>query len=93
MKFQFFFYHSVLSENGGLSQWGNWTKCDKECGGGYIRRHRRCDNPPPKNGGKFCIGLLTEQIECNVHFCPGKSNYISISINSNYHFILRNKMT
>ena len=58
--------------HGGLSSWGDWTACDKTCGGGFARRYRTCDNPPPKNGGRLCIGSLVEEIKCNVHFCPGK---------------------
>jgi len=58
--------------HGGLSQWTTWSLCDKQCGGGWTRRHRACDNPAPENGGRFCIGSFVENLECNVHFCAGK---------------------
>ncbi len=55
--------------DGGWSAWSNWGWCSKVCGGGTKRRSRRCDNPAPADGGKFCVGPMTESTECNVEPC------------------------
>lgn len=31
-------------------------RCSRTCGGGVQRSTRNCDNPPPSNGGTFCLG-------------------------------------
>lgn len=60
--------------DGGLSEWQQWTKCDKECGNGLRKRERTCDNPEPKGKGKDCsdLGALTEAAQCKIKDCPGK---------------------
>ena len=71
--FSFIQYHQYfLVVHGGLSDWTAWSPCDRKCGGGWIRRLRACDNPSPKNGGRFCVGSLEEKLECNVHYCSGR---------------------
>ena len=77
LRFNIFLFLSLV--HGGLSQWSKWKDCDKPCGGGWIKRHRACDNPVPKNNGRFCLGSLEEKVECNVHFCPGMSNLQSMN--------------
>lgn len=53
--------------------WGNWTEwseCSRTCGSGISIQSRVCDNPPPANGGMFCIGERTRYKTCNTDPCP-----------------------
>ena len=57
--------------------WGNfgtWTECSADCGGGDRIRTRYCDNPPPQHGGNDCTGSATESETCNELPCASKSN-------------------
>ena len=63
-----------VSVSGGWSNFGNWSECDAECGGGMQSRDRSCDNPKPVYGLP-CPGNSTEYRECNVHLCPSKSDF------------------
>ncbi|XP_071104781.1 SCO-spondin-like [Haliotis cracherodii] len=62
--------------NGGVSQWGAWsdTACAVTCGEAtkVIRRTRTCTNPPPSNGGQFCVENLSQsaQVSCGLVGCP-----------------------
>lgn len=31
---------------------------------------RDCNNPTPKNGGKYCVGQRIRYESCSVHDCP-----------------------
>uniref|UniRef100_A0A3P9PL93 Hemicentin-1 n=1 Tax=Poecilia reticulata TaxID=8081 RepID=A0A3P9PL93_POERE len=42
--------------DGGWSRWSPWSRCDQRCGGGRSIRTRSCSSPPPKNGGRKCVG-------------------------------------
>ncbi|CAL8103250.1 unnamed protein product [Calicophoron daubneyi] len=47
--------------------WGHWTPwsaCTATCGAGLRKRQRRCDSPPPSNGGKPCEGEAVEDVMC-----------------------------
>lgn len=61
-------------QNGGYSDWGQWSECDVTCGGGRIERRRQCDNPRPVGGGLSCkqqkLGAKIEADECNTQPCP-----------------------
>ncbi|XP_072518418.1 complement component 7b [Salminus brasiliensis] len=46
--------------HGGWSCWSAWGACSQ----GRMVRTRTCNNPPPRNGGKHCNGLMTEQKAC-----------------------------
>ncbi|KAG5878130.1 hypothetical protein JTB14_017219 [Gonioctena quinquepunctata] len=55
-------------------RWGDWTPlgaCSRICGTGVQFRSRKCDNPPPSYGGKFCEGLPEEWRICKEADCPG----------------------
>eukprot|EP00118_Oscarella_pearsei_P015639 m.142125 g.142125 ORF g.142125 m.142125 type:complete len:476 (+) comp38356_c0_seq3:932-2359(+) len=64
--------------DGGWSEYGEWSLCDRSCGGGRRSRTRSCTNPHPKNGGKHCQGSPIQRGSCSTHFCPvhgGWSDY------------------
>lgn len=60
-----------VAVDGGWSAWGDFTKCDAECGGGSQNRWRICNNPKPANGGKYCVGEEKETKACNEEKCSG----------------------
>lgn len=60
--------------HGRYSQWSYWSWCSRTCGGGIRRRFRSCTNPPPKNGGRHCIGPAIESRSCNTQRCPACTN-------------------
>ena len=55
-------------EDGYYTNWGDWSPCDRMCGGGTQSRTRRCVEP--RNGGKPCEGPDTEFRTCNTDVCP-----------------------
>ena len=59
--------------DGGYSDWGKWTGCNKNCGKGKRYRTRTCTNPRPVYGGKNCnaLGKPLEWGECMKKECPG----------------------
>ena len=78
-SFCFFFFSPValasaiipFSVDGGYSDFGDWSECSTECGGGTQTRTRTCTNPAPANGGADCVGDSTETRKCNTQGCPG----------------------
>jgi hypothetical protein len=57
-----------------LSDYGDWTDCDKACGGGKKKRYRIIINQPTGDG-KPCNG--TEQVlSCNTQHCPFLRKYV-----------------
>ncbi|KAL5261980.1 hypothetical protein ACHWQZ_G007623 [Mnemiopsis leidyi] len=50
--------------NGGWSDYGDWSECAAQCGGGTQTRTRACTNPAPANGGADCEGSSTETQDC-----------------------------
>ena len=65
--------------DGGYSDFGEWSACSNECGGGIRTRRRTCTNPAPANGGADCVGDSTETGDCNTQGCPGNSSIKSPS--------------
>ncbi|XP_060580092.1 tenascin-like, partial [Ruditapes philippinarum] len=54
--------------------WGNWTPwsaCSPTCGdsSGQQTRSRSCNNPPPSNGGQYCIGSSSDTQPCIISAC------------------------
>ena len=41
------------------------------CGNGRQERMRKCNNPVPEYGGKFCQGPAREFHNCEEDDCPG----------------------
>ncbi|XP_062236464.1 A disintegrin and metalloproteinase with thrombospondin motifs 1 [Platichthys flesus] len=56
--------------NGGWGLWGPWGDCSRTCGGGVQYSFRSCDNPLPKNGGKYCEGKRIQYRSCSTETCP-----------------------
>uniref|UniRef100_A0A6C0LZB8 Spondin-like TSP1 domain-containing protein n=1 Tax=viral metagenome TaxID=1070528 RepID=A0A6C0LZB8_9ZZZZ len=54
--------------NCAVSDWSNWSTCDKTCGGGAQTRTRTITTQPA-NGGTTCPAL-SENISCNTQACP-----------------------
>lgn len=59
-----------LAVDGGWGNWSDWSECSRTCGSGVSIQSRMCDNPPPANGGLFCIGKRTRYQTCNTEPCP-----------------------
>ncbi|XP_066920815.1 SCO-spondin-like isoform X2 [Clytia hemisphaerica] len=55
--------------NGGWGSWSGPSKCSTTCEDGVITYTRKCDSPPPRNGGKECPGEDEKQQKCSN---PGK---------------------
>ena len=69
---------TVLTENGGYSQWSAWTICSVACGVGSRSRRRTCTNPAPGPYGSDCsdLGSENQTAECNRGVvCPQLENY------------------
>ena len=60
-----------LLVDGGYSDFGDWSECSAECGGGTQTRSRTCTNPAPAHGGADCVGDSSETRKCNTQACPG----------------------
>ncbi|XP_050542210.1 A disintegrin and metalloproteinase with thrombospondin motifs 20-like isoform X1 [Daktulosphaira vitifoliae] len=56
--------------NGGWGPWQPYGECTRTCGGGVKKSYRDCNNPPPSNGGKYCIGKRVQIGSCNTKDCP-----------------------
>ena len=64
-------YNILILEDGVFSDWIDVGNCTRECGGGTQEQIRVCDNPRPSCGGRNCIGLKTQVVQCNLQCCPG----------------------
>ncbi|XP_060626450.2 A disintegrin and metalloproteinase with thrombospondin motifs 1 isoform X2 [Anolis sagrei] len=62
--------HYETPVHGGWGLWGPWGECSRSCGGGVQYSLRECDNPVPKNGGKYCEGKRVQYRSCNIEDCP-----------------------
>ena len=59
------------------SEYGDWSKCSKTCGGGE-RTSIRTVQQEPLNGGKTCEGVERKVESCNENTCPGINIIIKI---------------
>ncbi|XP_063673990.1 coadhesin-like [Bolinopsis microptera] len=55
--------------DGGWTDFGSWTHCTVECGGGTMTKYRTCENPAPENGGAECQGEESKSIGCHEYAC------------------------
>ncbi|KAI5706234.1 hypothetical protein M8J75_006147, partial [Diaphorina citri] len=56
--------------DGGWSAWSGWSPCSHLSGDNTdpcLCQTRRCDNPPPQNGGMPCHGISIQVTNCTVH--------------------------
>uniref|UniRef100_A0A673WCG2 ADAM metallopeptidase with thrombospondin type 1 motif 20 n=1 Tax=Salmo trutta TaxID=8032 RepID=A0A673WCG2_SALTR len=56
--------------HGDWGPWGHYSVCSRTCGGGTRSTSRDCNNPEPRNGGKFCVGRRMKFRSCNTEPCP-----------------------
>ncbi|KAL5270907.1 hypothetical protein ACHWQZ_G001540 [Mnemiopsis leidyi] len=56
--------------DGDWSDYGEWSTCSEECGGGTQTRSKECNNPTPAYGGADCEGDATQTRNCNSQACP-----------------------
>uniref|UniRef100_A0A8C4YZV4 ADAM metallopeptidase with thrombospondin type 1 motif 5 n=1 Tax=Gadus morhua TaxID=8049 RepID=A0A8C4YZV4_GADMO len=61
------------SNHGSWSSWGEWGTCSRSCGGGVQLAQRLCNNPPPRNHGRYCTGKRTVHRSCSGTPCPPQS--------------------
>ena len=67
------FLNWLITVDGGYSDFGDWSECSNDCGGGTQTRTRTCTNPAPAHGGADCVGDSSETRECSsTTGCPGK---------------------
>ncbi|KAI1885176.1 hypothetical protein AGOR_G00217490 [Albula goreensis] len=62
--------HYMASNHGSWSSWGSWGSCSRSCGGGVQFARRLCNNPPPRNNGRYCTGKRAIYRSCNTTPCP-----------------------
>lgn len=60
---------TIPPQDGHWGEWRSWSPCSVPCGGGFRKRQRVCDSPPPQYGGQECIGCNIEYEICNSHQC------------------------
>lgn len=65
--------HYSTSNHGSWSSWGPWGSCSRTCGGGVQFAQRLCNNPAPRNNGRYCTGKRAVHRSCNVTPCPPSS--------------------
>ena len=53
----------------GWGDFGDWSPCSAECGGGTQTRVRSCNSLDP---AAECLGDAEETQQCNTHTCSGK---------------------
>ncbi|KAM9311710.1 A disintegrin and metalloproteinase with thrombospondin motifs 20 [Gastrophryne carolinensis] len=62
--------------DGGWGAWEPYTSCSRSCGGGIKTSSRNCNQPEPRNGGKYCVGRRMKFRSCNTDSCPkGKKDF------------------
>ena len=62
-------YISIFQVNCKWNDFGKWSDCSQDCGGGWQRRSRTV-NQKAAFGGKQCDGCAAETRACNTHACP-----------------------
>lgn len=82
---------NIVAVDGNWGAWSTVAECSVTCGTGHSTRVRACNNPPPSNGGKVCVGDTMVVEQCVLSECPysvsGNSTsygdlYINVSIST-----------
>ncbi|XP_041864822.1 A disintegrin and metalloproteinase with thrombospondin motifs 2-like isoform X2 [Melanotaenia boesemani] len=66
---------NLLRQDGSWGTWSSYGSCSRTCGSGIQFRTRRCDNPPPANGGRSCFGNSYEFQLCSTENCPPLTDF------------------
>lgn len=78
LRFSYSFPPSPQASNhGSWSSWGSWGGCSRTCGGGVQFAQRLCNNPPPRNNGRYCTGKRAIYRSCSVTPCPASSECVT----------------
>nr|DBA23646.1 TPA: hypothetical protein GDO54_014538 [Pyxicephalus adspersus] len=56
--------------HGAWGSWTTWSHCTRTCGAGVQSAERKCNNPEPKFGGKYCTGERKRYRMCKINPCP-----------------------
>ena len=56
----------------GWCEWGEWTDCSVDCGGGDKTRKRFGECPEAQFDGEVCLGADEECERCSLDPCPSK---------------------
>ncbi|XP_043251540.1 A disintegrin and metalloproteinase with thrombospondin motifs gon-1-like [Colletes gigas] len=56
--------------DGQWGEWGRYGECSRTCGGGIKKKYRECNDPPPQNGGNYCVGDRVRYRSCATKECP-----------------------
>ena len=65
------------SREGKWTEYGDWSECSAECGGGTQNRTRSCTHPGPATGGANCEGDDEQTQTCNMDKCPVNGGWTS----------------
>lgn len=60
---------TTCSIDGKWSLWSTWSECQGLCGNKQRKRERKCNNPPPINGGLNCFGDSIQVEQCQNTNC------------------------
>ncbi|KAL9961562.1 hypothetical protein ACROYT_G030522 [Oculina patagonica] len=55
--------------DGSWGRWSEWYVCSVQCGDGYKKRFRKCDDPKPMRGGLYCPGTSEISEGCVMKRC------------------------
>nr|CAB3219998.1 A disintegrin and metalloproteinase with thrombospondin motifs 3 [Phallusia mammillata] len=61
--------------DGNWGPWSTYGECSRTCGTGVMYRTRKCNNPPPSNNGRNCVGQNMDPDLCNTRPCPEGRDY------------------
>uniref|UniRef100_A0A8C7HLX5 ADAM metallopeptidase with thrombospondin type 1 motif 9 n=1 Tax=Oncorhynchus kisutch TaxID=8019 RepID=A0A8C7HLX5_ONCKI len=61
--------HDATPVDGAWGGWSPFGSCSRTCGGGIKIAVRECNQPVPKNGGKYCVGRRMKFRSCNSEPC------------------------